>query len=122
MAPIPMFSYFADLPVELRLQIWGKACLCSRVVEVQYDVNAGRFVSSCKPPSVLHVCQESRHEALKIYKVCFGSPAMPPRIYICPELDRVYFARRIVTGDLGIIHIPFTLSAGATDRPEYGEA
>jgi hypothetical protein len=95
--PITDFSLFLDLPLELRLKIWREVCHTSRVVEIHYNLDDGRFVCSCNPPSVLQVCRESRSEALKIYKLSFGSPAMPPHVYFYPGIDRVYFTRRNIT-------------------------
>lgn len=73
---------FHSLPLEIRLQIWGLT-FDSRTVTVhthydmwkiilQHDHNAfdeslTARVSAESPPTALHVCQESRHEALKEY-------------------------------------------------------
>ncbi|OTB00079.1 hypothetical protein M426DRAFT_43129, partial [Hypoxylon sp. CI-4A] len=85
----PLFSY---LPTELRLQIWRHSCH-ARVVDVVYDGHDDRCVSTSAPPSILHTCRESRHEALRIYKLAFGTRSQPPRIYFCPEIDTLYIPR-----------------------------
>ncbi|KAI0387495.1 hypothetical protein F5Y04DRAFT_5466 [Hypomontagnella monticulosa] len=86
------FSLFSLLPTELRLQIWRQSCH-ERVVEVQYDGEDDRCVSSTAPPAILHACHESRFEALRMYKRSFGTKSHDPRIYFCPELDILYLPR-----------------------------
>ncbi|KAI1476344.1 hypothetical protein F4774DRAFT_420856 [Daldinia eschscholtzii] len=86
------FTYFSLLPTELRLQIWRHTCH-QRVVEVLYDSQNDRCTSSTAPPAVLHVCQESRFEALGIYRRSFGTKSHEPRIYFCPDLDVLYLPR-----------------------------
>ena len=87
------FSLFPQLVAELRLQIWHLACCSARVVEVQYDLNKDRFVSKSRAPSVLHVSRESRHEALRIYKLYFATPSAPSHIYFNPGIDTLYVPR-----------------------------
>jgi len=49
------------------------------------------FYSHRPPPALFSVCRESRTEALKSYRLCFGTDACPASIYINPSLDIVYF-------------------------------
>ncbi|KAH9211712.1 hypothetical protein DL95DRAFT_251939, partial [Leptodontidium sp. 2 PMI_412] len=53
------------------------------------------FVSSSRPPAVLHVSRrsrESRYEALRMYKLGFGTPSTAPHIYFQSNVDILYFA------------------------------
>lgn len=65
------FALFATFPAELRLMVWHFACFRQRVVEIQWVNRDKGFDDSCSlwHPAVLHVCRESRQEALKIYKL-----------------------------------------------------
>jgi hypothetical protein len=68
------FEPFKKLPLELRINIW-KLLPEPRVIEVRFSRDGRklkhRFVADM--PTVLHVCQESRLEALKQYKITFSS-------------------------------------------------
>ncbi|KAI2624383.1 hypothetical protein GGR54DRAFT_573917 [Hypoxylon sp. NC1633] len=86
------FSLFSLLPTELRLQIWRHICH-PRVVEVLYDSGNDQCSSSTAPPAILHVCQESRYEALLLYRRSFGTKSHEPTIYFYPELDTLYIPR-----------------------------
>ncbi|KAI1386178.1 uncharacterized protein F4822DRAFT_431052 [Hypoxylon trugodes] len=86
------FTLFSLLPTELRLHIWRHTCH-PRVVEVSYDNQEDRCTTLTAPPAVLHVCRESRFEALRIYKPSFGTQSHEPRIYFCHELDTLYLPR-----------------------------
>ncbi|KAI0161671.1 hypothetical protein GGR52DRAFT_133704 [Hypoxylon sp. FL1284] len=86
------FDLLPLLPAELRLQIWRHSCH-QRVVEVLYDGESDRCTSSTAPPAILHVCRESRFEALRIYKKSFGTRSHEPRIYFCPDWDTLYIPR-----------------------------
>ncbi|TAQ91607.1 hypothetical protein B7494_g128 [Chlorociboria aeruginascens] len=91
------FPLFPTLAAELRLKIWQYAC-SPRVVEVrnipdeQSDITA-RYVSSNRPPTILHVCHESRQEALKVYHLTFATVSSPPHIYFNPYRDTLYVPR-----------------------------
>ena len=104
------FARFGELPSELRLKIWKLVCFQPRNVDIFTD-NLGtirvrddvhfdtyKFYSHfCSHPAVLHVCQESREEALKHYKLEFGTShhfsiinvSTPPRIYVNFACDRL---------------------------------
>jgi hypothetical protein len=87
------FTFFSSFPPELRLQVWQYATSFSRVVEIQYtDPSLGlRYSASPRAPALLHTCQESRYEALKVYKACFGTKRVPKSIYINPARDVLFF-------------------------------
>ncbi|EPE37066.1 hypothetical protein GLAREA_09229 [Glarea lozoyensis ATCC 20868] len=86
------FHHFSKLAPELRLSIWRFACT-ARTVTVRFDLEADKCLSSSKPPAVLAVCRESRHETLKTYKLCFGTTSKPARIYFDPYQDTLYLPR-----------------------------
>ncbi|KAI5868643.1 hypothetical protein GGS23DRAFT_546507 [Durotheca rogersii] len=91
------FTLFSWLPAELRLEIWRLTCH-PRVVEVLYDVESDQCLSSTPPPAVLHVCRESRLEALRVYRPSFGTRSREPRIYFCPDRDTLYLPRPPLMG------------------------
>lgn len=85
------FTLFSDFPAELRLQVWQYAISFERVVEIQYMNATIRHGASPRPPAILHVCRESRYEALKVYKLCFNTKKVPKSIYINPAHDILFF-------------------------------
>lgn len=91
------FPQFSRLPPELRLQIW-RYSRQPRVVEVIYDSATDTCTSTAKPPALLHVCHESRHEGLRAYRKTFGTKSSPPSIYFDPSTDVLYLPRH---GDMG---------------------
>jgi hypothetical protein len=56
--------------------------------------DSGRCTSSARPPVNLHVCTESRVEALRSYRPLFGLCGNPGRIYVNPAIDTLYFGAR----------------------------
>jgi hypothetical protein len=46
------------------------------------------------PPTVLHVCRETRREALRFYELAFGRCDLPPRISVNFTKDVIYFDER----------------------------
>jgi hypothetical protein len=77
------FTLFPKLPIEIRLNIWKAICYIQRNVDITtayYCVQSTQkhsmsypffYKSSCPPPAVLHVNQESRSEGLRHYKLDF---------------------------------------------------
>lgn len=65
--PLKEFTIFERLPAELRLMIWELAIQDnrSRVLEVEWSEKHRRAYVRTPVPSLLHVNQESREEALK---------------------------------------------------------
>jgi hypothetical protein len=88
-----IFVFFPNLPAELRLQVWQYVASFERVVEIQ-GINRTigiRHGASPRPPAILHVCHESRYEALKVYKLCCGTKRLPKSIYLNPASDIIFF-------------------------------
>ncbi|KAI1504286.1 hypothetical protein F5X99DRAFT_56619 [Biscogniauxia marginata] len=103
------FSLFYHLPVELRLTIWDLNLPWSRIVPVRcgahpafispdepwgWDSQLVQCTSSSPVPVNLHVCRESRIEAMKRYKLMFGTKRDPGRIFFDPLRDTLYFGAR----------------------------
>lgn len=103
-----MFTYFAQLPIEIRLQIWKAAAHVTRNLDLQVrgdtttfarrDKHGRRprrpstqpiYTSVCRPTAILHTNQEARSEGLKWYTLDFGSPVSPPQVFINWNVDRV---------------------------------
>jgi len=121
--PLKKFTCFPKLPKELQLEVWKDAAFHGRNIGLWVkDVwskehglfyRYNYFYSTCRQPSILHVCKESRAEALQFYKLEFGingefvargqqlwdgirnpgrrvvSVKIPPRIYINYAVDRL---------------------------------
>ncbi|ESZ92886.1 hypothetical protein SBOR_6749 [Sclerotinia borealis F-4128] len=90
------FSYFNDLPVELRIKIYKFACLEPRVVTiwpiiVDRKPNAIKYRFASETPAIMQVCHEARQESQKldIYTPTSSSPGLYPSIWIKPSLDIV---------------------------------
>ncbi|KAH8681457.1 hypothetical protein BX600DRAFT_429392 [Xylariales sp. PMI_506] len=86
------FRLFSLLPTEIRLDIWQYSCH-QRVVEVYYNSKKDRCEASTPPPAILHVCRESRREALRLYKELFCTKTHSSNIYFNPEVDTLYIPR-----------------------------
>ncbi|KAJ4414310.1 hypothetical protein N0V85_003203 [Neurospora sp. IMI 360204] len=88
------FTLFPLLPTELRLAIWQASCH-PRILEIHYCPSQDRCFTPSKPPVILSVCRESRHEALsRIYAKAFGTRTHTSgSIYFAPELDILYIPR-----------------------------
>ncbi|RDW77141.1 hypothetical protein BP6252_05194 [Coleophoma cylindrospora] len=108
------FSLFPDLPLELRLKIWRHTFHVNRIVAISIVLGGGRFSgwkSLDKPPVVLWVNSEAREEALKHYKLSFGTPLRPASIYFNPRIDTLRFGNGL--GDDFRINREAWLEAGA---------
>ncbi|KAI1326071.1 hypothetical protein F5Y16DRAFT_249215 [Xylariaceae sp. FL0255] len=105
--PEPHFHLFSLLPAELRLSIWSLNLPQSRIVTIRCgpraasslakgncDAQLVQCTSSSSIPVNLHVCHESRVEALKRYKVLFGVGGQPGKVYFDPMRDTLYFGVR----------------------------
>lgn len=65
MAPVlDSFPRFAELPVELRLQIWNWAALLPRIIELSWNSNPHCVVSTTAPNPVLRTSREARYETI----------------------------------------------------------
>ncbi|KAI1457614.1 hypothetical protein F4805DRAFT_457530 [Annulohypoxylon moriforme] len=102
-----VFHSFAKLPIELRFKIWAYNLPGPRIVEIKCSTEpAGKYQSrqgdcrtvvctSTSPiPTNLHVCRESRREALKRYRLLFGPSPQLSRIFFDPWEDTLYFGPR----------------------------
>ncbi|EFX05710.1 hypothetical protein CMQ_3779 [Grosmannia clavigera kw1407] len=92
------FGLFSALPAELRLAIWQFSCH-PRVVEVWYDADADRCRTTARPPPVLHVSREARHEAMALYRRAFVTQSCPDHfIYFSSARDVLYLPRHGLMG------------------------
>ncbi|TVY83790.1 hypothetical protein LSUE1_G001907 [Lachnellula suecica] len=89
---VTAFTLFPLLAPEIRINIWQHACL-ERTVTVRYDQDRNRCLSSSTPPAILQANHESRVEAQKLYKLCFGTASHPAKIYFNPYHDTLYLPR-----------------------------
>ncbi|TGO62846.1 hypothetical protein BOTNAR_0108g00070 [Botryotinia narcissicola] len=69
------FYLFPKLPFELRKNIWCYSLPGPRVVQLYWV--EGKCWSDGEQPVALHVCQESRETALKVYKLAFNCWKIP---------------------------------------------
>ncbi|KAG6212822.1 hypothetical protein E4U35_000043 [Claviceps purpurea] len=97
---------FSQLPPELRLKIWKLNLPTTRVVPMSCSVaspslrdaplcTTNQFFAGCTSdasvPVNLHVCAESRADALKHFQPSFGFARLPGHIYFNPASDILYF-------------------------------
>ena len=73
------FTVFPLLPTELRLKIWEHVADRPNTVELSCTPTAsylpdGRWFSHSKPPTIFHICLESRAVAMALYDVLTFSP------------------------------------------------
>ncbi|CAG8981247.1 hypothetical protein HYALB_00003845 [Hymenoscyphus albidus] len=110
--PLTTFHKFSELPAEIRVQIWTEVMSWPHIIEIEYgpivrnnenmlDTNCfGKHTirrvcpNSRKPPAILHVNQEARGEALKVYQLRTLDTRSPghaeKEIYFNPKVDIVY--------------------------------
>lgn len=98
------FTKFSQLPPEIRCQIWRESFPGARVVELRDGSGqSGRlaaqkyivpWTSPSDPPTVLHVCRESRAEALRFYEPSFSRCGFPPQIFVNFDRDIIYFGHK----------------------------
>jgi hypothetical protein len=119
----PGFTLFPDLPLELRLKIWFFIAPGPRTVSIKYKglsfYSIGKGFSAAAGwrspdpvPIVLHICRESRTEALKSYQLAFGSYLHPGRIYFDFSKDTLRFGNS--QGD-AYMTVPEMLQSGPID-------
>jgi hypothetical protein len=119
----PGFTLFPDLPLELRLKIWSFITPGPRTVSIKYKglsfYSIGKGFSAAAGwrspdpvPIVLHICRESRTEALKSYQLAFGSYLHPGRIYFDFSKDTLRFGNS--QGD-AYMTVPEMLQSGPID-------
>jgi hypothetical protein len=117
------FTPFTWLPLELRLKIWSYIAPGPRTVSIKYkglnfySVGKGFSVAagwrSPDPiPVILHICRESRTEALKFYQLAFGSYHHNARTYFDFSKDTLRFGNS--QGDARMT-VPEMLQSGPID-------
>ncbi|KAF7931565.1 uncharacterized protein EAE98_004301 [Botrytis deweyae] len=113
MATSSTFTFFPDLPIEIRLYICKLACFQQRNIDVSFGSlrmggnvgrcppTGGKLVTYTKPPPILHVNREFRVEARKYYshvdfsREVFDGPFKESQLYINWEIDRLCFGSLI---------------------------
>ncbi|RDA91510.1 hypothetical protein CP533_4586 [Ophiocordyceps camponoti-saundersi (nom. inval.)] len=102
------FHLFPLLPPELRLKIWNMSLPPARLVPIRCSAaspsfhekqgpsrgDAPGFTSNAPIPVNLHVCAESRAEALKRYRRAFGFAHGPSKVIFNPDDDILLFGPR----------------------------
>ncbi|KUI64074.1 hypothetical protein VM1G_10856 [Cytospora mali] len=106
------FHLFSRLPAELRWKIWAFNLPGPRIVSIKCGPESlsslpgldsgGRLSpsssSGCTSPAAiptnLHVCHESRREALRQYRSSFGIARQPGQVFFAPDQDVLYFGPR----------------------------
>lgn len=82
-----IMATFTGLPAELRILIWQYSFPGPRNMVLSW--NDGCFSSNLTPPSVAHICHESREEALKHYNL-FSAPHPLAHILFDNEVDTLF--------------------------------
>ncbi|KAE9381206.1 hypothetical protein N431DRAFT_424799 [Stipitochalara longipes BDJ] len=117
------FTLFPDLPVEIRLKIWSFIAPSPRTVSIKYKglsfnsigkgfLAAAGWRSPDPVPIILHICQESRTEALKSYQLAFGLYLQRGHIYFDFSKDTLRFGNS--QGD-AYMTVPEMLQSGPID-------
>lgn len=73
--PLDEFTMFPKLSTDIRLKIWRRTYPAGRVVGIRYNYKKDRNTTKSLPPIALWFNQESRAEALPVYKLVFGTKA-----------------------------------------------
>lgn len=101
-SPTKNFTLFPLLPLELRLKIWSYMSPGPRNLSIQYNMSSqysssratpsfGGWTSPSPVPVILHICHESRSEALKYLQLSFGSYFHPAKLYFDFSCDTAVF-------------------------------
>ncbi|CAJ2506847.1 Uu.00g080330.m01.CDS01 [Anthostomella pinea] len=101
------FLLFSHLPAELRFKIWALNLPDSRIVALRCDATSDQgsseqcrdsesfqCTSSSLVPVNLHVCKESRSEAMRRYRLLFSTAQEPAKVFFDPSRDTLYFGAR----------------------------
>ncbi|KAH7140521.1 hypothetical protein B0J13DRAFT_596679 [Dactylonectria estremocensis] len=108
MGCLTVFPLFSKLPTELRLKIWNFSLPPCRIVPIRYNTKSLSFTShlqtphlsqsgctsSASIPANLHICHESRLEAMRNYQLCFGVTRNIGQIFFDLRHDILYFGAR----------------------------
>lgn len=84
-----LFDLFRKLPPEIRCMIW-RCAMPPRIIELRYDYDLTKCWTLAKVPITLHVCRESRYEALKNYTLAFGISDTPDKTYFDFRRDTLF--------------------------------
>lgn len=87
------FGYFSSLPSELRLQIWRQFAYLPRVISLEFHSTSARRITYHPQPVALQICQESREEALKAYRLAFGRS----RVFVNFDTDIFFLNNSVPT-------------------------
>src|SRR5436309_3339408 len=87
----PVFTVFSSLPSELRIKIWRCAFPGPRVVPVRFQRSSNQYTSNSAPPSLLHVCSESRSLFLSAYTKLILSPKYDSAVFVNFKIDTIFF-------------------------------
>lgn len=91
------FTVFPQLPPEIRCSIFLLASQSEpRIVPIQYDEETISYRPRIKPPVVLRVNRECRHEALKVYHELRLGRKVNTGCYINPLKDFIYLRTNLV--------------------------
>ncbi|KAF4624892.1 hypothetical protein G7Y89_g13276 [Cudoniella acicularis] len=91
MSSLDTFSLFVELPLELRIKIWGNAFPEPRVVPVRYNRHQKQYTSDAAPPVLLHICTESRDIFLSTYEKLRLSQKYDSAIFVDFSCDTIFF-------------------------------
>lgn len=91
LSSVMAFTLFPQLPPEIRCSIFLLASDSEpRIVPIHYDEETISYRPRIKPPAILHVNRECRHEALKVYHELRLGQKVNTGCYINPSKDSVY--------------------------------
>jgi 2EXR family len=95
-APAPVtartFTLFPNLPTEIQRKIYKHMMPGPRNVHLTFRKHNSMLLKSSSPiPVLLHLNRDARTEALKTYRLSFGTDKYDAKVYFCPEIDTLYF-------------------------------
>jgi hypothetical protein len=85
-----------NLPLELRLQIWGLAIPEPQVLRIAFEhlpggIRRAYHMGPIAIPTILHICRDSRAVACRIFRLGFGATTHPrDRDWWNPAADMLY--------------------------------
>ncbi|PVH81175.1 hypothetical protein DL98DRAFT_174666 [Cadophora sp. DSE1049] len=90
--PENKFPLFPKMPLELRRKCFHDMFPGPRIIEVLFakSSRSDKYDFLADTPVVLHICKESRKEALAIYILAFGGKNALNPVYFSPEIDTLY--------------------------------
>ncbi|KAL5327262.1 hypothetical protein ACEPPN_004956 [Leptodophora sp. 'Broadleaf-Isolate-01'] len=96
MAQVPVYDKFLDHPIEIQNAVWHHALPGPHIIQVNLRRDGSKFFSDTAPPAALHVCLNSRSEALSKYTALFEDDQTsskekgPIYVYLNLTRDTVY--------------------------------